>query len=162
MGLRRARDHARHHQFFLTKRSLYLLVIDSRLSEDENRIEYWLKIIQSFGGDAPIIIVANKVDQQAPDLDRRGLQNKYENIRKFVETSCQTEHGIDQLRTVIGHEINSLPHIHDQLLVNWFAVKTRLEGLKEDYIPYEAYVRLCKEENIDDELSQRTLIGFLQ
>ena len=37
------------HQFFLTKRSLYLLVLDSRLTQEENRVEYWLKIIQSFG-----------------------------------------------------------------------------------------------------------------
>ena len=39
------------HQFFLTKRSLYLLVLDCRLTQEENRVEYWLKIIQSFGGD---------------------------------------------------------------------------------------------------------------
>ncbi|MBV5342861.1 hypothetical protein JZU68_04335, partial [bacterium] len=37
------------HQFFLTKRSLYLLVLDTRLTQEENRVEYWLKIIQSFG-----------------------------------------------------------------------------------------------------------------
>jgi internalin A len=41
------------HQFFLTKRSLYLLVANCRTSEDENRIEYWLKLIQSFGGNPP-------------------------------------------------------------------------------------------------------------
>ena len=28
------------HQFFLTKRSLYLLVLDSRLTQEENRVEY--------------------------------------------------------------------------------------------------------------------------
>ncbi len=31
------------HQFFLTKRSLYLLVLDARLGQDENRVEYWLE-----------------------------------------------------------------------------------------------------------------------
>ena len=43
------------HQFFLTKRSLYLLVLDARLTQEENRVEYWLKIIQSFGGDSPVL-----------------------------------------------------------------------------------------------------------
>ncbi|MEP6896630.1 MAG: ADP-ribosylation factor-like protein, partial [Chloroflexota bacterium] len=42
------------HQFFLTKRSLYLLVLDARLTQEENRVEYWLKIIQSFGGESPV------------------------------------------------------------------------------------------------------------
>ena len=86
------------HQFFLTKRSLYVLVLDSRLEEEENRLEYWLKIIQSFGEDPPIIIVGNKVDQQALDLDRNGLQTKYPTICAFVETSCAKDQGIDTLR----------------------------------------------------------------
>jgi len=60
------------HQFFLTKRSLYLLVLDARLGDEENRIEYWLKIIKSFGGDSPVIIVGNKIDEQPLDVDRRG------------------------------------------------------------------------------------------
>jgi len=33
------------HQFFLTKRSLYLLVLDARLTQEKNHVEYWLKII---------------------------------------------------------------------------------------------------------------------
>ena len=86
------------HQFFLTKRSLYLLVLDVRLSEEENRVEYWLKMIQSFGGESPIIIVGNKIDQQPLDLDRRGLQTKNEkNIKDFVEISCETGDGIEKL-----------------------------------------------------------------
>jgi internalin A len=149
------------HQFFLTRRSLYLLVLDARLDEDENRLEYWLKIIQSFGGESPIIIVGNKIDQHPLDIDRRGLQNKYPSIKAFVETSCETGEGIDKLKAVITREVGVLEHIHDQLLLNWFAVKTRLEGMEEDYIPYPEYVRMCEAENIADAVSQRTLVGFL-
>ncbi|MDQ1591242.1 MAG: internalin [Pyrinomonadaceae bacterium] len=149
------------HQFFLTKRSLYVLVLDARLGEEENRLEYWLKIIQSFGKDSPVIVVGNKVDQQGLDLDRRGLQAKYPNIKAFVETSCPESRGIDELKTVITREVGALEHIHDQLLANWFAVKESLEQMKEDYIPFQDYVRLCREKKIDDEISQNTLIGFL-
>jgi internalin A len=149
------------HQFFLTKRSLYVLVMDARLGEEENRLEYWLKIIQSFGKDSPVIVVGNKVDQQGFDLDRRGLQAKYPNIKAFVETSCPTARGVEELKAVIKREVGALEHIHDQLLANWFAVKERLEGMKEDYIPFQEYVRLCREENVGDEVSQNTLIGFL-
>ncbi len=149
------------HQFFLTKRSLYVLVMDARLGEEENRLEYWLKIIQSFGKDSPVIVVGNKVDQQGLDLDRRGLQAKYPNIKAFVETSCPQARGVEELKAAIKREVGALEHIHDQLLANWFAVKERLEGMEEDYIPFQDYVRLCREEKIDDEVSQNTLIGFL-
>jgi internalin A len=149
------------HQFFLTKRSLYVLVLDARLGEEENRVEYWLKIIESFGGDSPIILVGNKVDQQPLDIDRRGLQLKYRNIKAVVETSCEIGRGLEELKSVITREIGALDHIHDQLLVNWFAVKTRLERMEQDFIPYHEYVSLCRSENIDDELSQRTLMRFM-
>ncbi|HEX8181014.1 MAG TPA: COR domain-containing protein [Pyrinomonadaceae bacterium] len=149
------------HQFFLTKRSLYLLVIDARLGAEENHIEDWLKIIKSFGQDSPVIIVGNKIDQQPLDIDRRGLQAKYPSIKAFVDTSCPQGHGIAELKSVITREVGALPHIHDQLLINWFTVKTRLEEMKEDYILYQDYVRLCQTEQITDEISQATLLGFL-
>jgi hypothetical protein len=41
------------HQFFLSKRSLYILVLDGRKEEDA---EYWLKHIESFGGDSPVLM----------------------------------------------------------------------------------------------------------
>ncbi|CCI18671.1 Leucine-rich-repeat protein (fragment) [Microcystis aeruginosa PCC 9807] len=47
------------HQFFLTKRSLYLLVLDNRKNEQQNRLEYWLKLIETYGGNSPVIIVGN-------------------------------------------------------------------------------------------------------
>lgn len=149
------------HQFFLTKRSLYLLVVDARLGEAENRIEYWLKIIQSFGKESPVIVVGNKIDQQGLDLDRRGLQAKYSNIKTFVEVSCLTRTGIEELKVAIAREGGALEHIHDELLANWFTVKERLEQMKEDYIPFKDYLRLCQEENINDDVSQNTLIDFL-
>jgi small GTP-binding protein len=48
------------HQFFLSKRSLYILVLDGRRDE---KTEYWLKHIESFGGDSPILVVLNKIDK---------------------------------------------------------------------------------------------------
>ncbi len=149
------------HQFFLTKRSIYLLVVDARMGEEENRIEYWLKIIQSFSGDSPVIIVGNKVDEQPLDLDRRGLQTKYKNIKAIIETSCQTGQGLDNLRATIIKEVGELEHLHDQLALSWFAVKNKLAEMKKDFISYTQYKRMCRAQGIKDEASQRILIRFL-
>jgi internalin A len=149
------------HQFFLTKRSLYLLVLDARLGEEENRLEYWLKIIGSFGGDSPVIVIGNKIDQHPLDLDRRGLQMKYPNLKAIVETSCLDGRGLDELRQVITVEVGALAHLNDPLPLAWFAVKNRLEGLERDFAPYEEYAAMCQAEGIADDLSRRTLIGFL-
>ncbi len=149
------------HQFFLTKRSLYLLVLNARQDEEENRLEYWLKIIQSFGSDSPIIIVGNQVDQQPLDIDRRGLQTKYPQIKAFVETSCETGQGIESLRSLITQEVDALEHVYDPLPLSWFTLKQQLEDIKQDYIPYTEYQQLCNAQGITDDLSQTTLVGFL-
>ena len=148
------------HQFFLTKRSLYLLVLDTRQADAENRLEYWLKIIQSFGSNSPVIVVGNKVDQQALDLDQRGLQSKYPSIKAFVETSCQSGQGINDLKAAITEQINQLEHIKDELPLSWFDLKTQLEEMERDYMPYPEYMQLCQEKGINEQ-SQQTLIGFL-
>ena len=149
------------HQFFLTQRSLYLLVLDTRLGEDENRLEYWLKIIQSFGADSPVIVVGNKSDQQALDLDRRGLQDKYPSIKAFVETSCKDGTGIEALKTAICQEIHQLAHVKDELPLSWFDLKRELEDIDRDYMPYPEYQQLCQHQNIHDERDQELLVGFL-
>ena len=149
------------HQFFLTKRSLYLLVVDTTIGEEENRIEYWLKIIRSFGKDAPVIIVANKADQHPLDIDRRGLQKKYPQIRGFWEVSCETGKGILKLTEFIKQEIGQLEHIDDLLPLPWFNIKEKLEELDKDYIPYEQYESLCEQEGVHEEDKQRILIRLL-
>jgi internalin A len=141
------------HQFFLTTRSLYLLVVDARKGDQFSNIEYWLKLIESFGGDSPIIIVINQIDQligQHPlNLDRKALQDKY-NIRDFIETSCPTSEGIPALKAAIAREIGQLKHVHDIWPREWLAIKQRLKDMHADYIPVENYLEICGEENLHD------------
>jgi internalin A len=151
------------HQFFLTKRSLYLLVLDSRLTQEENRVEYWLKIIQSFGGESPVLIVGNKTDQHPLDIDRTGLQKKYPNIVGILETSAATGKGIKALKAGIAKHVDTLPHVRDLLPETWFTVKSKLEelGKGNNFITRDEYLSLCAENDVTDETSQHTLIGFL-
>jgi internalin A len=149
------------HQFFLTRRTLYLLVLDARLNEAENRLDYWLQIIRSFGGNSPIIIVGNKVDQQPLDIDRGGLRAKYSTVKAIIDTSCITGIGLSELRTAIVEQIPTLPHVFDELLVTWFDVKAQLEDMDANYISYAEYTQICQVADVTDEPSQRTLLGFL-
>ncbi|MDF5725541.1 MAG: COR domain-containing protein [Rhizonema sp. PD37] len=149
------------HQFFLTKRSLYLLVCNCRTSEEENRIEYWLKLIESFGGQSPVIIVGNKKDEQPLDINRKALREKYPNIQAIIETSCQDNIGIDELRTTIRQQIAKLKEIYDLLPLTWFEVKQQLESMPQDFITYNHYLRICHENKIPEEQNQEQLIDLL-
>ncbi|MEH1907401.1 COR domain-containing protein [Nostoc sp.] len=149
------------HQFFLTKRSLYLLVCNCRTSEEENRIEYWLKLIESFGGQSPVIIVGNKKDEQPLDINRKALREKYPNIQAIIETSCQDNSGIDELRTAILQQIANLKEVYDLLPLTWFEVKQKLESMTEDFISYNRYIGICHENKIPEEQNQDQLIDLL-
>ena len=152
------------HQFFLTTRSLYLLVVDARKGDQITNIEYWLKLIESFGGNSPIIIVINQIDElkgQRPlNLDRKALQDKY-NIRDFVETSCATGEGIPTLKAAIAREVEQLKHVHDIWPRAWLAIKQRLKDMHADYIPVEKYLEICGDENLNDEDLRQSLLGLL-
>ncbi|MEH2196584.1 MAG: leucine-rich repeat protein, partial [Nostoc sp.] len=149
------------HQFFLTKRSLYLLVCNCRTSEEENRIEYWLKLIESFGGQSPVIIVGNKKDEQPFDINRKALREKYPNIQDIIETSCQDNIGIDELRTAILEQVANLKEVYDLLPLTWFEVKQKLESMTEDFISYNSYIGICYDKKIPEEQNQEQLIDLL-
>ena len=149
------------HQFFLTKRSLYLLVCNCRTSEEENRIEYWLKLIESFGGKSPVIIIGNKKDEQPLDINRKALREKYPNIQAIIETSCQDNIGINELRTTILQEIANLKEVYDLLPLSWFEVKQQLESMNKDFITYNRYIGICHKNKIPEEQNQDQLIDLL-
>lgn len=149
------------HQFFLTKRSLYVLVIDARQGEEQNRIEYWLKLIQSFGGSSPIVIVGNKTEQHALDIDERGLRAKYPDVIDVLSISCKTGAGIDRLQQRLAAAIERMPHVRDELPAAYFDVKQELEQLDEDYVAYRDYEALCTRHGVDDPVARESLVGFL-
>jgi internalin A len=153
------------HQFFLTKRSLYLVVIDARTGD--RGLDYWLQIVRSYGGDSPIIVVINKADIRHLELDEIGLHQKYPNICAFIPTSCANEDhpGIAQLRQAILDQVAQMSHIRIVWSQPWFEIKTRLEEmhreLHRDYVSYDAYLDMCAEAGITAPVDSRTLITFL-
>ncbi|MBD2329804.1 leucine-rich repeat domain-containing protein [Alkalinema sp. FACHB-956] len=149
------------HQFFLTKRSLYLLIANCRTSEEENRLDYWLQLIETFGDSAPVIIVGNKCDEQPLDINRKALREKYPNIKAILETSCATGQGILELSQAIHHEIAELREVYDLLPLSWFNLKQTLETLDQDFISLERYITLCAQNDITEEIDQDQLIRLL-
>ena len=149
------------HQFFLTQRSLYLLVLNGRQGHEESDAEYWLNLIKSFGEDSPVIVVLNKIKEYSFDLNRRGLKQKFPNIRKYIETDCADRTGIDELNEAIKHETDHLEHLRDAFPASWFAIKDRLAGMKDNYLLYDQYRKICSENGEPDLKAQDSLAYYL-
>ena len=151
------------HKFFLTKRSLYLLVIDARKGEDESRLHYWLKIIESFGTDSPILVVINKMDAHHLELNEPRLQKDYPGIRGFFPVSCATGDGIAALQAAIIEHVNALPHVYDPVPNSFFLIKQELEAMAQarDYLDEHEYRSLCEKHGVDAADDQNLLLRFL-
>ncbi len=149
------------HQFFLTERSIYLLVINGRKGGEDLDAEYWLKHIESFGKESPVIVVLNKAAQQPCDLNYRGLRARYPQIRGFVKTDCKTEEGIGKLRELIEEVVQGVPEVQIEVAGRWFTVKEKLEALDAEYLSYDAYQSLCAEEGVVEESERELLTTIL-
>ncbi|MGF1569427.1 MAG: COR domain-containing protein [Nodosilinea sp.] len=149
------------HQFFLTERSLYLLVLNGRQGHEDADAEYWLELIQSFGGGSPVIVVLNKIKEHPFDVNRGALQQKFPNIRGFIATDCETGLGIDPLRAAIEQETDALEHLRDPFPASWVAIKDRLAGMAENYISFEQFREFCKTDGEDDYGAQNSLAVHL-
>jgi internalin A len=152
------------HLFFLTQRSLYLLVLQGRDGLEDTDAEYWLQLIESFGGESPVIVVLNKIKERPFDLNRRALKEKYTSIRSFVKTDCADETGLAELRAAIRRETDQLEGLREKLPASWFAIKDRLAGMverKENYLSFEHYRRLCQQLGEPDRAAQEYLAATL-
>jgi small GTP-binding protein len=147
------------HQFFLSKRSLYILVLDGRRDE---KTEYWLKHIESFGGNSPILVVLNKIDENPGfEVNRKFLQEKYKGIKGFYRISCAKKEGIDVITDALSKALANVDLIETTWAISWFNVKTQLEVMTENFISIDVYKEMCTNENITEETSQDTLLDFL-
>jgi internalin A len=149
------------HQFFLTQRSLYLLVLNGRQGHEDADAEYWLNLIEKFGEDSPVIVVLNKMKEYPFNLNRRGLVQKFPLVRGFIQTDCADGTGIEGLRQAIERETDHLEHLRDAFPASWFAIKDRLASMRENYVTFDRYREICNNSDETDPLAQESLASYL-
>ncbi|MBI3423399.1 MAG: leucine-rich repeat domain-containing protein [Acidobacteria bacterium] len=149
------------HQFFLTRRSLYLLVLSGRGGTEDQDAEYWLKLIESFGGASPVLVVLNKQHEHLFDVNQRQLQGKYPFIKGFIKTDCADRLGLDELQRRICEEINALPHLRDGFPAEWFEVKDKLPRTRKSFISFDEYRKACRRWKVKSEAEQNLLGRYL-
>ena len=150
------------HQFFLSERALYILVLDSRT---DSKKYHWLRHIEKFGGDSPLIVVINKIDDNPHyDLERKSLNDAFPTIQqRFFRISCNTKENLSDLFLCIAKTIPETSLFGSQISRRWLTIKERLvqETEASHYIDRQRFQEICQEHGVDDESSQHTLLQYL-
>ena len=147
------------HQFFLSRRSIYVLVLSSR---NEERVEKWLKHAASYGGRSPVLVVLNKIDENpAFQVNQKQLVSKYPQIKGFHRISCKTGDGVVAFREALRQEIDQSDTRITPFPVKWLAVKQHFAGMEADYIDTAQFEQVCLANGIERQVTQEVLLQFL-
>ncbi len=142
------------HQFFLTKRSLYLFVWEARKEEESRSFDYWLNIIKLLSANSPVIVVMNKYDLRGKLIDEASFKEKFKNIVSFLAVSCVTGKGIPDLTEQIRSSLGNMPHLQDRLPKVWIKIRDHLKKEKKDYISLDDYFTICKTYNLNEKRAE--------
>ncbi len=100
------------HQFFLTGRSLYLLVFKGRELFDKDRIEYWLDTIRSRAPNCEVVLVATECEERIPSVPIGEMRSKYPGILKEEKclflVGCANNKGVEDLKKHIKNKAAKL------------------------------------------------------
>jgi small GTP-binding protein len=137
------------HQFFLTKRSLYIFVWAAR--KDEVDFDYWLNVIKLLSDNSPTLVVLNKIDERIKMIDEQHIQRSFNNIVGFHKVSALYGNGIIEFVKNIKNQIVNIEHIGEALPKVWITIRETLENLDQNYIDYKEYKRICAKYNLTEE-----------
>ncbi len=137
------------HQFFLTKRSAYLLVTESRKEDRHDDFFYWLNIIKLLGDKSPIILVLNKSDQPTKELPLKEFRESFGSIVDYKKISLKVgyEDTLNDFKNTLKQITANLPHIGNALPKKWVNIRIEIEELKlagKNFITETEYLEICK------------------
>jgi internalin A len=118
------------HQFFLTRRSLYVLLDDTRRSDkavSDLGFKYWLDVIELFGGDSPVLIFQNEKGNRSKTIDFDGIRARYPHVMKSFNGNLEHAQAALAIREGIDSFASRLPHIGEQLPAAWVKVRADIE-----------------------------------
>jgi len=154
------------HQFFLTNRSLYILMLDARKDTNvSGQIRQWVKRIKVSSGNSSIIVIANQIDVNASF----GFENEYElqsefpQIKYFIKVSCKTLENISVLKEKLEELTPKSEILETEIDERWFSLKEQLQKdtRKNYYLNENLFLDTCKKINLKKKTEQRDAIKFL-
>ncbi len=137
------------HQFFLTGRSLYLLLWNARLGFEQGKLYYWLDIIQSKAPNSPVLIVATHTDERDAEIPMTDIRGEYPQVIGHCGISNKNGTGIDTLREQIRIAAAQLPLMGEIWPLNWLNAANSIRYLRDErHITPEYLQNLMEGHNI--------------
>jgi len=126
------------HQFFLTKRTLYILVDDTRNSSQavqDDGFKYWLELIEALSEGSPVLIFQNEKAGRSKSIDIAGIKGRFANVKDVYRGNLELPKAAEKLAEAIRYYVQQLPHVGEAVPARWLAIRAELEERKQQ-VPY--------------------------
>lgn len=137
------------HRMFLTTRTLYVVMLNVREGNQDDRARYWLHNLRSFANGAPVLLVLNKMDMNrnasVNESDLRSLYPKLTQIVKLSTKEDSEEEFNRQFRDVLLEQIGKMDILDYSFIPAWRRLKDKLQNMTENYIKGGVFRDYCDE-----------------
>lgn len=153
------------HQFFLTKRSVYVLLADTR--QEHTRFYDWLRMQESFGDNSPVMLVKNLNRSHGNEFHIGNLDNlrqRFPNLKEVLEVDLKevpNARGWAKLLRRLQTHFLELDHIGQPRPATWVNVRRALDDDPRDLITLPQYFAICRQQGIDRDDDALQLSGYL-
>ncbi|RAM50807.1 MAG: hypothetical protein C6Y22_14980 [Hapalosiphonaceae cyanobacterium JJU2] len=147
------------HQFFLTERSLYALVADSR--KENTNFYWWLKVVELLSENSPVLIIKNEKQDRQCEVNYNQLRGEFTNLKESLATNLANNRGLAKIKQAIQDYISRLPHVGIPLPKLWVRVRVALENDSRNYIEFYQYENLCRINNLNNSEDMKRLSRYL-
>jgi internalin A len=154
------------HQFFLTHRSLYVLVDDTckdHKSVSDAGFKDWLELIEVFGERSPTLIFQNEKGGRSKAIEIGGIKQRYDNVKEVYAGDLAEANAADKMRAGIEFYASNLSHIGEEVPARWLQVRADIEQLadKQPYVHAEKYFEIYGKHIEFDETKALQLSQYL-
>ncbi|MEJ3742634.1 COR domain-containing protein [Actinomycetes bacterium KLBMP 9797] len=143
------------HQFFFSRRALYVLVWNARDGQEQNEVESWLRRIRlRVGPEARAILVSTHCDERHPELDYPQLDRMFPGmLAGQFSVDNRSANGISALRAAIARETASLPQMGRMLSPRWISARDQVLSRyqQEPQIRYDEFIAACERNALHDD-----------
>ena len=156
------------HRCFLTDRTGYVIVVSTRFGDVNKQARYWLKSIESFTKNAPVVVYLNIwSDGTMYSIDEYSLRRDYPNIIEIRQ--CSAKDGTDEEFSKVVSAIQEMALLNDSITMSfpesWEKVRQDIidlgrAGSGKFYISLDDYRKKCRENGIENEDIQTWLLDW--
>lgn len=139
------------HQFFLTNRSLFLVVWNARLGYEQGRLYYWLNTIQALAPESPVLLVATHCDERDADLPLADMQKNYPRLAGQIAISNSDGTGVDHLKTRFATLASRLPLMGEAWPAAWLKTAEEIRNSEDKYTSPSNLKLLMEEQGVSAE-----------